>query len=197
MVRSISSMSAIMPSRVGFVVDRHLDAHAQARQRRAQVVRDAGQDQRAILVEPREVGVHLVEAARQRSRFRPGRLRPPAAAACRGRSRRRRAASAFSGRVMRNMTSQAPTSDSSQHRRAPAQPLQREDAFDAFARQGQPVVVALRIVDAEADEQRLLAFALQRQARVGAELCAAAVLARDAGRAGRAAARSGRPASAG
>jgi hypothetical protein len=49
-----------MPSRSPFVGG-HFDAHAQARERRTQVVRDAGQDQRPILVDLRQVGAHLVE----------------------------------------------------------------------------------------------------------------------------------------
>ena len=54
MIRSISSMSATMPSRVRRRAA-HLDAEAQARERRAQVVRHAGEQQRAILLDLAQV----------------------------------------------------------------------------------------------------------------------------------------------
>ncbi len=51
MIRSISSMSSTMPAFVGSSLHAHLDAEAQARERRAQVVRHAGEQQRAILLQ--------------------------------------------------------------------------------------------------------------------------------------------------
>ena len=53
MIRSISSMSATMPARIASSRVAHLDAEAQPRERRAQVVRDAGQQQRAIALDLR------------------------------------------------------------------------------------------------------------------------------------------------
>ena len=62
MMRSISSMSATMPARMSSP-RAHLDAEAQAGERRAQVVRDAGQQHRAIALDLPQVAEHRVEAA--------------------------------------------------------------------------------------------------------------------------------------
>ena len=55
MMRSISSMSATMPARVASSRAAHLDAEPQPRERRAQVVRDAGEQQRAIVLDLAQV----------------------------------------------------------------------------------------------------------------------------------------------
>ena len=70
MIRSISSMSSTMPSFICASCDAHLDAEAQARERRAQVVRHAGEQQRAVVLELPQVGDHRVEAAIERRDLR-------------------------------------------------------------------------------------------------------------------------------
>ncbi len=87
MIRSISSMSETMPARSCLVVHANLDAEAQSRQRRAQVVRYTRQQQRAVLFGLAQVGEHAVEAAIQTDD-----LRRPAF-----RQRRRRLALADTG----------------------------------------------------------------------------------------------------
>ena len=98
MIRSISSMSSTMPAARGLVARLHLDAEPQPRERRAQVVRDAGEQQRAVLLELAQVGRHPVDAAIERHDFGRAVLRAAAAASRRGRrarrSRRARAADA-------------------------------------------------------------------------------------------------------
>ncbi len=61
MILSISSMSATMPSRSASSRRADLDAEAQPRQRRAQIVRHAGEQQRAILLGLAQVREHLLK----------------------------------------------------------------------------------------------------------------------------------------
>ena len=75
MIRSISSMSATMPARVASSAPPQLDAEAQARERRAQVVRDAGEQDRAIALDLAQVAEHRVESAVDRGDFRRARFR--------------------------------------------------------------------------------------------------------------------------
>ena len=63
MIRSISSMSETMPCAFLLVAHADLDAEPQSRERRAQVVRNAGEQQRAILLRLLQIGQHVVEAA--------------------------------------------------------------------------------------------------------------------------------------
>ena len=70
MIRSISSMSSTMPGARRLVARLHLDAEPQPRERRAQVVRDAGEQQRAVLLELAQVGGHPVHAAIERDDLR-------------------------------------------------------------------------------------------------------------------------------
>ena len=63
MIRSISSMSATMPARVASSRGCELDAEAQSRERRAQVVRNAGEQDRAVALDLPQVAEHRVEPA--------------------------------------------------------------------------------------------------------------------------------------
>ena len=95
MIRSISSMSATMPD-ASLRRAPHFDAEAQPRERRAQVVRNAGEQDRAIVLELAQARDHGVDAAvelrfpKARARAAVGRL----AAADRSTAWRARAAAA-------------------------------------------------------------------------------------------------------
>ena len=104
MMRSISSMSATMPVRSRLVARSHLDAQAQARERRAQVVRDAGQQHGAILLDLPQVAGHRVEAAVDR-----GDLRGP------GLGQRRRQLAAADARDRRRQFAQRPREVAREH----------------------------------------------------------------------------------
>ena len=70
MIRSISSMSDDHAGARGFVGVAQLDAETQPRERRAQVVRDAGQQHRAVALDLAQVAEHRVEAAIDRGDLR-------------------------------------------------------------------------------------------------------------------------------
>jgi hypothetical protein len=69
------------------IVYAHLQTEAQTRERRAQVVRDAGQQQRAVVLQLPQIGDHLIEAPIEfrdlrRTTFRQRRRRFAATHAC-------------------------------------------------------------------------------------------------------------------
>ncbi len=144
----------------------HFQPQPQPRERRAQVVRDAGEDQRAIGVEPREIPGHLVEGVRQGADLLgPGfgdglGYFPLADGAC-GRGERPQGAVKAGHEEVRGEQRKR------QGERAPAEPAQRDLPLDALARHAHPVFV---VVDVEAQPQPGLAVALAREARLLAQL---------------------------
>ena len=66
-VLDVLSMPALR-ARIALVVQ-HLEAEADARKRRAQIVRYAGEQQRALVVQALQIGCHLVERAGERADF--------------------------------------------------------------------------------------------------------------------------------
>ena len=122
---SMSSMSFSIPGLsdgIALVVE-HLEAQPNARERRAQVVRDAGEEQRALVVQALQVGRHLVERAGQRADLRwPGfgNRRRNLAASHRFRGARQRAQRAI------DAEHDEPRADERQrqHERPPADPAQ-------------------------------------------------------------------------
>ena len=143
----------------------HLEREAQPRQRRPQVMRDAGEHHGTIALHALQVRRHAVEGGGHRAQlarpFLGQRLvRLPAPEA------QRRAA--HGGERARDVRGDEPGAGERQHhhRDQPADPLEAETELEALARQHHPELV---LVDEEADEEPFLAVARIGKARVTAE----------------------------
>ncbi len=132
----------------GLVVDRaHLGFQAQARERRAQIVRDAGEHHGAVGLQLLEVPHHLVEAVIRLGHFRA------AALGQRLRIIARADGARGIGQPLERLVDARGDEGRAQHRQhqrrdRPPQPLQPRHVLEAVRADGDPVVVAL---DLEAD----------------------------------------------
>jgi hypothetical protein len=144
----------------------HLQREAQARERRAHVVRDAGEHHGALALERLEVARHAVEGTRHRRELarpafgeRRGRLAAPHAP----RGARERAQRARE----RGGDQRGAEQGEHEQQRSPAEPAQAELGLEALARQHHPELV---LVDEEAHPEAAHAVARAGEARLGAEL---------------------------
>jgi len=148
------------------VVDLHFDRQAQAGERGAQIVREAGEQQRTVGFLRAEVSAHAVEGARQRGQFVRPRLiqagREIAAADATGDCGRlaQRAVDAFHH-------GPAAGEGQQQGQCAPAYPLPGQAVAVRRARQHQPVFVG---AERKADPQGLVVVRIGDQQRVLAQL---------------------------
>ena len=139
-----------LPGRV--VGDAHFGFETQAGERGAQVVRDAGEDFRAILLVSFEVAGHGIEGAGQQAHFLGAGFR-----------QRRRAQAASDGlggfghglERAADARGDQPGDGERQRQRqqAPEQPVTGDAAHGAFARQDQPVFFFVMVVEAKADPE--------------------------------------------
>src|SRR2546430_6572621 len=143
----------------------HLEHQAQARQRRAQIVRNAGKHHGALALHAGEVARHAVEGGGEREQlaraFLGHRLVRLAAAEAPGGARQ-------PGERPGDAEGDEPGAGERQgeQREPPAEPLQTERRREALKRQHRPELVA---VDEEADPEAFLAVAGIGEARVFAQ----------------------------
>ena len=149
---------------VGLVIE-HFDAEPDSCERRAQIVRDAGEQQGALGVRALQIGRHLVERTGKRAHFRrPGFSDPRGhfTAPDGGRGARQ-----FAQRLIDPRDDGEGAGErQQQYDHAPADPAQLLRALDALARHAHPV---FEIVDRETDPQAVQAVLRAEQLGVGAE----------------------------